>query len=65
MRTCREPHSVQKPEEDSMHKKRILTLLNKYIISTRFAKKFLTWMEQLSVNILWFQNFTWNCNTVE
>lgn len=58
-----EPHSVHKPEEDSMHMQHVLTLLNKYIISTRFAKKFLTWMEQLSVNLLCFQNFTWKCNS--
>lgn len=38
----RKPLSFQKSTGDSMHMPHILTLLNKYIISTRFAKKFLT-----------------------
>lgn len=48
------PHSVQKSTDDSMHVPHILTLLNKYIISTRFAKKFLTWMGQLSIKMFGF-----------
>lgn len=37
-----EPPSVEKLKGDSMHMPHVLTLLNKYTISTRFAKKFLT-----------------------
>ncbi len=65
MKACREPLSVQKPKEDIMHMPHILTLLNKYIISTRFAKKFLTWMGQLSVKLFCFSNYTRQCNTHE
>lgn len=37
-----------------MHMPDILTLLNKYIISTRFAMKFLTWIKQLGIKLLFF-----------
>lgn len=47
--------SMQPPLGVHAHASHSLTLLNKYIISTRFAMKFLTWEKQLSAEMFWFQ----------